>query len=108
VKKQLVFLGTVWVYVVLFLPLMAWPAMARASPFLVCDPQPTATYYMVSLDNGPWVRTPAPLHYDLAGIAEGPHHIEVKAGNDAGDESAPASLDFNKQFPVNPGKISIH
>lgn len=82
-------------------------SMALASPFLVCDPQPTATYYLVSLDNGPWIRTPAPLHFDLEGIAPGPHSVSVKAANDAG-ESAPASLDFKKKLPENPAEISIH
>ena len=71
------------------------------SPFLVCDPQPTATHYEVSLDGGGWVSTPAPLHYDLEGISIGWHTIQAKACNSAGC-SDPAELRFQKKLPTIP------
>lgn len=76
------------------------------SPFLVCDVQPEATYYVVVLDHGPGRSTPAPLHYDLAGIAYGWHMVEVHACNDAGC-SQPASLRFNKSAPADVSGVTI-
>ena len=77
---------------------------ANAAPFLVCDPADPAEKvdrYLVKLDTGDEIAVPAPLHYDLAGIADGAHVIEVKAANVWG-ESGPAPFAFEKKLPALP------
>jgi len=89
-------------------------SIAHSAPFLVCDPQPNhITHYMVNMD-GTETEVPAQdlgdgtvrLHYDLAGLSEGQHHVEVRAKNVWG-VSDPAPFDFTKSSPVLPTGFSI-
>jgi len=88
------------------------PALAFASPFLVCDPQTNVTHYVISGDIN--VTVPATdlgdgtvrLQYDLAGITEGTFNLEVKAKNVWG-ESVAVPFDFVKALPAVPSNIII-
>ena len=68
------------------------------APFLVCDPDPAVTEYLVNLNGQGWVSTPAPLHYDLSDVNAGAHTIEVKAKNEWG-QSVSVPFDFTKILP---------
>jgi hypothetical protein len=60
--------------------------LSLLSPFLVCDPNQDAKYYLI---DDPWFQTPCPaepdgsIRYDVAG-AVGWHRINVKACNEGG------------------------
>ena len=95
------------------LPFLVY-ALCYGAPFLVCDPQPNhITHYVVNMD-GTETEVPAQdlgdgtvrLHYDLAGLSEGQHHVEVRAKNIWG-VSDPAPFDFTKTSPVVPLGFSI-
>ena len=73
--------------------------LVHAAPFLVCDEDSNVTSYLVTLDSGEEVEVPAPLRFDLSGISEGEHVIEVKAKNVYG-ESAPVPFEFIKALPA--------
>lgn len=75
--------------------------MAYANPFLTCDPHSNTTSYIVVLDNGTEVETPAPLYFDLAGIAEGAHVIQLRAKNVWGISSI-VPFEFAKALPLLP------
>lgn len=72
--------------------------MAIAAPFVICDPDASAEYYVIILDSGEAIETPAPLRYDLSGIETGDHIVEVRAANMWG-QSAPVPLEFTKKLP---------
>ncbi len=94
---------------ILYFAVTAYPA-----PFLVCDPQPASvTHYVVSLDDNVTIveaqkleSGEVRLHFDLAGISEGQHHVEVKAKNMWGESEA-VPFDFTKSLPVLPTGFSI-
>lgn len=85
----------------------------HASPFLVCDPQPDATHYVVVFD-GVEETIPYNTDYpgglvilkDLTGIADGPHNVEVWAKNIWG-LSDPVPFSFSKERPSPAVGISI-
>lgn len=88
--------------------------LCYGAPFLVCDPQPNhITHYIVNLD-GTETEVPAQdlgdgtvrLHFDLAGVPEGSHHVEVRAKNIWG-VSDPAPFDFTRENPQTPSGFSI-
>jgi len=86
---------------------------AFAAPYLVCDPQTNVTSYIVTLD-GTETEVPAQdlgngtvrLHFDLASVTEGEHHVEVRAKNIWG-VSDPVPFDFTKTLPALPSGFSI-
>ncbi len=82
--------------------------VSYAAPFLVCDPQPDAERYELTID-GTVISTPAPLKYDLAGIAQGSHRITAVAINDTwGVRSEPsAPFDFSKPSPQSPSGFRL-
>ena len=82
----------------LALAIVLYPCLATGAPFLVCDEDPNVDSYLVSLNGAPEVEVPAPLHFDLDGIAEGSHNVEVKAKNVWGVSSA-SPFDFVKSLP---------
>lgn len=71
---------------------------SSGAPFLVCDEAGDVTGYEVNLDGDGWEVTPAPLKYDLEGIVEGGHTVEVRAVNLWG-ESPSVPFDFTKTLP---------
>jgi hypothetical protein len=79
------------VRILAFLLVFALPVVAFANPFLVCDPDPDATSYLVKLDGLAEVETPAPLKFDLAGVSVGNHRVEVKAKNNLWGATSEAS-----------------
>lgn len=66
-------------------------ANAHAEPFLWCGATPNATFWQINLD-GVMIDLPvshiendtAWLKYDLAGLSNGAHFVEVRAGNQWG------------------------
>lgn len=80
-------------------------SLARADPFLVCDPQTNVTKYVVTMDGATSI-VPAfdlgdgsvRLHYDLADLPPGPHDVKVRAKNVWG-ASAEVCLNFTKALP---------
>ena len=94
--------------------ILLFTAMVDAAPFLVCDPQPNATQYIVEFDgvvetvtyntDGPGGSV---LLKDLAGIDDGPHAVIVRAMNFWG-LSDPVPFDFVKELPVNPSGVALH
>lgn len=74
-----------------------------AEPFLTCDdpdPSENVTSYIVSMDGGTLVETPAPLHYDLGSLLSGAHAVDVQAKNIWGAGRSPADpFDFTKELP---------
>ena len=76
-----------------------------ASPFLVCDPDPKATEYIIVFD-GATITTPAPLNLDLESITEGEHVLEVRAKNTWGVSSA-VPFTFTKELPLTPTNIGL-
>ena len=89
---------------ILIIMLLATPVFA--APYLVCDEDASVDSYLVSMDSGSDIETPAPLHFDLDGIDVGNHHIEVKAKNLWG-VSSPSPLDFSKQLPGSPSGLGL-
>ena len=79
-------------------------SLAFAAPFLVCDPQTNVTHYVITGDIN--VTVPAKdlgdgtvrLEYDLDGITDGIHTLELKARNIWGD-STPVPFEFVKALP---------
>ena len=75
----------------LIVSLVLFPVLAFASPFLVCDPYLTGeiqpTHFSVIVDGQPEVLSPSEvlgdgsvrLHYDLVGVTQGSHQVEVRA-----------------------------
>jgi len=91
--------------IVLFILVMA--GIVSASPFLVCDVDPAATSYIIVMDSGDEIETPAPLHYDLVGINNGTHVVEVRAKNLWG-ESSSVPFEFTKELPGSPSNIELN
>ena len=91
--------------IVLFILVIA--GIASASPFLVCDVDPAATSYIVVMDSGDEIETPAPLHYNLVDIANGTHVVEVRAKNIWG-VSSPSPFEFTKGLPGSPSNIELN
>ncbi len=69
---------------IVLVSLLFVPTLAMAAPFFTCDDPPEeecVTSYVLSINDGAKFETPAPLHYDLAGIPDGPLKIDVEAKN---------------------------
>ena len=83
-----------------------------AAPFLVCDPQSNTDEYIIIFDGTEEIvaYNEQPEGYvilkDLVGIAEGSHHIEIKARNMWG-ESIAVPFDFTKVLPGKPINIEL-
>lgn len=103
-------------FIMFFLVIMLFlflSGMARAGPFLICDPQTDVTHYVVTID-GQTETVPAfdlgdgtvMLKYDLSNVSEGQHICEIKAKN-LWDESAPAPFVFTRAGPGVPGNVRI-
>ena len=76
---------------ILVLAIGFFASMAMANPFLVCDdpdPAEQVTSYEIFQDGVSLGITPAPMHFDLQGIAPGSYEFTAKAINDWGSESA--------------------
>lgn len=93
--------------------ILAWASLAWSAPFLVCDPQTGVDSYTVVLDGSSSSSVPQDLgdgtvrlHFDLAGISDGSHHVDVSAKNIWG-ESASVPLDFDKLLPGVPSGIGL-
>ena len=89
--------------------LMAAPAMA--APFLVCDPQADTTTMVVVFDGVteiiPYAETSGYVVLkDLAGITNGVHNVEVRAGNIWG-LSTPVPFGFTKTLPGSPSNVDL-
>jgi len=107
---------TVFLLFILFLfcaLAMAFVKIARAEPYLICDPQLNVSFYVVTID-GNTNTVPAfdlgdgtvRLNYDLAGITEGEHVCSIKAGNVWG-ESVSVPFVFTRAGPGVPGNVRI-
>ena len=103
--------------VVLFL-VMLFPAIASASPFLVCDPFPagSAVSSFVVFWDGSLTGVVAPvftdatgtyLHLDLASVANGSHTVKVRARNSWGESADSLPFTFVKLVPSAPLNIRI-
>jgi hypothetical protein len=103
-KKVLLF-----VFFVFFLLL---PALAWCSPFLVCDPNPGATKYILEMDGvelpeGVCLEDGSFLH-DMAIYANtGEHTVRAKAGNLWGWSDWSVPFDFNTEIPGIPSGIGL-
>jgi len=97
---------TLIMYFMAVLFIVASVNFVNASPFLVCDVDENTTSYLVTLNSGNEIETPAPLHYDLVGINEGDHVISVKAKNVWGMSNA-VPFEFRKASPQSPSNIKL-
>lgn len=89
---------------VLFLACVAW-----SQPFLVCDapdPAEEVASYILIFNGGENIETPAPLHYDLAGLPDGTYTVAACAKNMWGVSDL-SYLDFIKSLPSSPGDVKI-
>ena len=84
-------------FVVLAIVFMA--SVAWSAPFLVCDVDENTTSYLVVMNDGAVVETPAPLHLDLATIPNGNYAVTVRAKNFWG-VSPSVPFEFTKALPV--------
>jgi len=97
--------------IVLILAILLMAAPAMAAPFLVCDPQANTTEIMITFDGVtdiiPYAETGGVVVLkDLAGIANGVHNVEVRAGNIWG-LSTPVPFVFTKTLPGSPSNIDL-
>ncbi len=88
------------VLIALLFPIFA--GVANAAPFLVCNPDPAATSYVVDID-GAETEVPAPLHMDLDGVSAGEHQIRAKARNIRGDSAYTPFLTYPAECGVPSG-----
>lgn len=93
----------------LFVLLLSWPLSAFASPFLVCNPDPGATYFVVTglpvpLDGSNiLVQSDASLKFDVSTCpVGGPWTVTAKACNDWGCSAASPPFVFSR-----PAALSI-
>lgn len=84
-------------------------SVVTAQPFLVCDAPDSAeevTGYVLTFNGGENIETPAPLHYDLAGLLDGTYTVAACAKNMWGVSDL-SYLDFTKSLPSSPGDVKI-
>ena len=106
---------TIFLLFVLFLfcaLAMITNTMARAAPFLICDPQTNVTHYVViinetmdtvkafDLGDGKVM-----LRYDLAGVLDGKNECLVRSKNEWG-ESVAVPFVFTKRLPD--AAVNVH
>jgi len=99
---------TVFLFFVLFLfcaLAMITNNIARAAPFLVCDPQTDVTHYVVIInDTTDTVKAfdlgdgKVILRYDLAGVPDGKNECLIRSKNEWG-ESVSVPFVFTKVLP---------
>ena len=91
---------------ILVLAIGLFTSMAMANPFLVCDdpdPAEQVTSYEIFQDGVSLGITPAPMRFDLQGIAPGSYEFTAKAINDWGVSgiSNPYVSPTNTTLPLN-------
>ena len=87
------------------------PAMSRAAPFLVCDPQSGITEYIIDI-NGTELsvfsaESDGSMRYDLQGLAERSYTVKAKAGNLWGWSAYSDPFVFNVSIPLKPSNVKI-
>ena len=75
---------------------LAMVVSVQAQPFLVCDEQPDAESYLVILNDGAEIETPAPLHYDLSSLEPGQYVVTAKAKKGVWVSEPAIPLEFQK------------
>jgi len=73
-----------------------------AKPFVVCDPQVDVEEYVLVLNDGSEIVTPAPLKYDLADLLPGQYVLVAYAKNGVWRSDASVPLDFTKPLLIQP------
>lgn len=84
-------------------------SIVLAQPFLVCDapdPAEEVASYILTFNGGENIETPAPLHYDLAGLPDDIYTVAACAKNMWGVSDL-SYLDFIKSLPSFPGDVRI-
>ena len=81
------------------LVVLFWASVAWSAPFLVCDVDENTTSYLVGMNDGAVVETPAPLHLDLATIPNGDYAVTVRGKNFWG-VSPSVPFEFTKALPA--------
>ena len=76
--------------------------VAHAAPFLVCDPSTDAESYVLILNDGAEIETPAPLHYDLSSLSPGTHVVKAYAVKGVWRSEASVPLEFTKPELLKP------
>lgn len=86
--------------------LFIFPISVFAAPFLCSDPQINIEFYDVKINGVTETSVPqilndgtVRLHHDLQGLANGPHEVEVRAGNIWGWSDWTPPFSFLKQVP---------
>lgn len=107
--KRLLSIFIAFVFAVLMVLI---PVYALSAPFLICDPQASAEWYVLEMDGIelPGVYDAEPdgsLKYDLAGIVVGQHSVRALAGNMWGQSVYSDPFDFSKELPVVPGNLRL-
>lgn len=74
----------------------------QARPFLVCDPQEGVDSYVITFNTGEEIETPAPLHYDLEGLAPGEHVVDARAVQGVWTSDPSVPLSFTKPTLLRP------
>jgi hypothetical protein len=85
-------------------------AVCLAAPFLVCDPQSGVISYQFTGDaffTTKVAESNGSLRYDLVGLPNGAHNINVTACNDLWGCSLATPYSFTKGVPTAPGNIHI-
>lgn len=83
---------------------------AQSAPWLVCDPQTGVTSYQFSGDSFFTTKTAeadGSLRYDLVGLTNGSHTIQVVACNTLWGCSTATPFTFTKGAPASPLNIRI-
>ncbi len=96
---------------------MLVPSIAFGSPFLTCDPYPPedkVDQFVVMLDGVETISAAVVLEdgstvlqFDLAGIKNGAHNVQVKAKNMWGESVYSVPFDFLSGPPTPPSSINI-
>lgn len=90
--------------IALFLILMC--GMVQAAPFLVCDPNPGADFYVLEVDGVEQAEADCladgSFKHDMAAWAGGNHTVRAKAGNVWGWSAYSDPFDFNADAPGSP------
>lgn len=85
--------------------------VARAAPFLICDPQAEVTKYVIEMNGSEFPEFAAEpdgsMKYDLSGLAEGSYTVRAKAGNLWGWSAYSAPFVFNVTIPSAPSNVNI-
>ena len=83
--------------------LMFGVKLSYAAPFLACDvPEALPEVYILVLNDGTEIETPAPLHYDLKDLAPGQYVVTAKAKTGVWSSEPSVPLDFTKPLLISP------